>query len=190
MVFVISISSFVLISCLALYLLGPAEDTDYSTTAVETVFPESEVSVNLTSTAFAYAEPIPTKYSCKGENISPQLSWDQAPAGTQTFVLLIDDPDAPSGTYDHWVLFNIPPETHTLLENFHPAAPIVVGKNSSGQSRYAGPCPPSGTHRYFFKLYALDTTLSLTSNAYKGDVLAAMQGHVLAQGKLMGTFSK
>ena len=167
------------------YLLAPVRTEIFSTISSET-----EVSMNLTSSAFAQGQPIPVKYSCKGAGVSPALAWDEPPAGTQSFALLMDDPDAPSGTYDHWVLFNIPPETRALAEAIQPSAPIVVGRNSSGQSKYAGPCPPSGTHRYFFKLYALDTTLSLSPSAYKNAVLAALEGHILAQGELMGKFSK
>jgi Raf kinase inhibitor-like YbhB/YbcL family protein len=191
LIYGLSILVFVLLSCLALYLLGPVEGDTFSTIIKETGSVENRnISMELTSTAFSYSEEIPVKYSCNGGDISPQLSWNEPPAGTQSFVILMDDPDAPSGTYDHWVLFNVPPETRTLLENFQPAAPIIVGKNSSGQNKYAGPCPPAGTHRYFFKLYALDATLSLSASAYKNDVIAAMEGHILAQGELMGTFSQ
>ncbi len=146
--------------------------------------------MNLTSSAFGYGQSIPPKYSCKGADVSPPLAWDEPPAGAQSFALIMDDPDAPVGVWDHWALFNIPPETRALPEDFQPAAPLVTGRNSWGRSDYGGPCPPSGTHRYFFKLYALDTTLSLSSSANKKDVLAAMQGHILAQAELMGTFSK
>ena len=167
------------------YLFAPVRTEVFSTISSET-----EINMNLTSSAFANGQPIPVKYSCKGADVSPVLAWDQAPAGTQSFALIMDDPDAPMGTWDHWVLFNIPPQTLSLPEDFQPAAPVIVGRNSSGQSRYGGPCPPSGTHRYFFRLYALDSTLSLSSKASKGDVLSAMQGHVLGMAELMGTFSK
>lgn len=150
----------------------------------------SEATMNLTSSAFAQGQPIPKKFSCKGADVSPALAWIDPPVGTKSFALIMDDPDAPSGNWVHWVLFNIPPETRSLTEAIKPAAPIVVGRNSSGQKQYDGPCPPSGTHRYFFKLYALDTTLNLTSNADKKVVLAAMEDHILAQAELMGTFSK
>ncbi len=149
------------------------------------------MSLQLTSDAFTNGQSIPVKYSCRGNNISPALAWNEPPAGTQSFALIVDDPDAPSGTWVHWVLFNIPADTRSLQENL-PAAgnALSVGKNSSGNTHYDGPCPPSGTHRYFFKLYALDTTLSLSPGATKAQVLQAMQGHILAQGELMGTFSK
>ena len=147
------------------------------------------MSLTLTSDAFANGQSIPAKYSCVGKNISPALAWDEPPAGTKSFTLIVDDPDAPMGTWVHWVLFNIPASTRSLQENTDSGA-MSAGKNSSGNTRYDGPCPPSGTHRYFFKLYALDSTLSLSPGATKEQVLKAMESHILAQGELMGTFSK
>lgn len=154
------------------------------------------MSLTVTSDAFANGQSIPAKYSCIGKNISPALAWSEPPAGTQSFALIVDDPDAPAGTWVHWVLFNIPSNVRNLEEdlpvtgkNADPNA-IYVGKNSSGNTHYDGPCPPSGTHRYYFKLYALDTTISLLPGATKEQVLTEMKGHVLAQGELMGTFSK
>ncbi len=147
------------------------------------------MSLELTSDAFANGQSIPVKYSCNGKNISPALAWNEPPASTQSFVLIVDDPDAPMGTWVHWVLFNIPDSTRSLQENTDTSA-MSAGKNSSGNIHYDGPCPPSGTHRYFFKLYALDSTLSLSPSATKEQVLKAAEGHILAQGELMGTFSK
>jgi Raf kinase inhibitor-like YbhB/YbcL family protein len=154
------------------------------------------MSLELTSDAFVNGQSIPPKYSCVGKNISPALAWNEPPAGTQSFALIVDDPDAPMGTWVHWVLFNIPADVRSLQEDLpitgksaDPHA-IYVGKNSSGNSRYDGPCPPSGTHRYYFKLYALDTTVNLLPGATKEQVLKEMEGHSLAQGELMGTFSK
>ena len=147
------------------------------------------MSLELTSDAFANGQSIPVKYSCNGKNISPALAWNEPPASTQSFVLIVDDPDAPMGTWVHWVLFNIPDSTRSLQENTDTRA-MSAGKNSSGNIHYDGPCPPSGTHRYFFKLYALDSTLSLSPGATKEQVLKAAEGHILAQGELMGTFSK
>jgi len=150
----------------------------------------------LTSDAFASGQSIPTKYSCIGKNISPALTWTEPPAGTQSFALIMDDPDAPMGTWVHWVLFNIPADRRELQEdlpitgkNVDPNA-IFVGNNSSGGVGYQGPCPPSGTHRYYFKLYALDTTTSLLPGATKAQLLKELEGHILAQTELMGTFSK
>ncbi|HKY55007.1 MAG TPA: YbhB/YbcL family Raf kinase inhibitor-like protein [Anaerolineales bacterium] len=147
------------------------------------------MSIQLTSDAFANGQSIPAKYTCKGKNISPALAWTEPPAGTQSLALIMDDPDAPSGTWVHWVLFNIPVGTRNLQEGLS-ASGISIGKNSWGDMRYGGPCPPSGTHRYFFKLYALDSNLSLSPGATKDQLLKAMDGHILAQSELMGTFSK
>lgn len=154
------------------------------------------MTLELKSDAFAGGQSIPAKYTCTGRNISPALTWGNPPAGTQSFALIVDDPDAPMGTWVHWVLYNIPADRRSLEEdlpitgkNVDPDA-IYAGKNSSGNIRYDGPCPPSGTHRYFFKLYALDTTVNLLPGATKDQILKEMEGHVLAQGELMGTFSK
>ena len=150
--------------------------------------------MDLTSSAFSQGQPIPTKFTCKGADVSPQLAWAEPPAGTQSFALIMDDPDAPVGTWVHWVLFNIPAAARGLPESV-PTTPKLAdgslqGKTSAGSSGYHGPCPPSGTHRYFFKLYALDSILNLTSSADKKALLAAMEGHILTQAELMGTFSK
>lgn len=169
----------------AIFLLGPVRGEVFST-----IVYEPERAMNLTSAAFSQGQSIPVKFSCKGRDVSPALAWDEPPAGTQSFALIMDDPDAPMGTWVHWVLFNIPASTRALAENFQPAAPIVTGKNSWGKNSYGGPCPPSGTHRYFFKLYALDTLLDLSPSADKKSLLAALEGHSLAQAELMGTFSK
>lgn len=162
----------------------------------ETPVTEATMSLELTSDAFMNGQSIPAKYSCTGKNISPALAWNEPPAGTQSFALIMDDPDAPMGTWVHWVLFNIPANARNLQEdlpvtgkNVDPNA-IYVGKNSWGDTRYGGPCPPSGTHRYYFKLYALDTTLSLLPGATKEQLRKEMEGHILAQSELMGTFSK
>jgi Raf kinase inhibitor-like YbhB/YbcL family protein len=146
------------------------------------------------TTAFAPEEPIPVKYTCDGEDISPPLAWENAPASTQSFALIADDPDAPRGTWVHWVLYNLPAETRTRSEAIPPDAELSDGSrhghNSWGRSGYGGPCPPSGTHRYFFKLYALDTTLNLEAGANKEQLLQAMEGHVLSQAELMGTYTR
>jgi Raf kinase inhibitor-like YbhB/YbcL family protein len=149
---------------------------------------------DLTSSAFEHEGTIPTKYSCDGQDISPPLSWSDPPEGTESFVLIADDPDAPAGTWVHWVLYNIPTDARELPEAL-PAQDTLAdgslhGRNSWGRNDYGGPCPPSGTHRYLFKLYALDTTLELEPGAKKTKVLNAMEGHILAQTELMGTFSR
>jgi len=153
-----------------------------------------EMTMELTSTAFAQGEPIPRKYTCDGEDISPPLRWSDPPQGTQSFALIADDPDAPMGTWVHWVLYNLPAEARTLPEGI-PAQAELPGGGQHGQNSwrrldYGGPCPPSGTHRYFFKLYALDTALDLDPGASKEQLLKAMEGHILAHAELMGTYAR
>jgi len=157
---------------------------------------EAYMPFELTSTAFLQGETIPARYSCDGEDISPPLAWGDPPEGTRSFALIMDDPDAPTGTWDHWILFNIPTNTRELPENApldaknqDPDA-IFVGSNSWGRTGYGGPCPPFGTHRYFFKLYALNTTLGLLPGANKGELLKGMEGYILAQAELMGTYTR
>jgi len=143
----------------------------------------------LTSDAFGHAGVIPKKFSCDGQNISPRLQWNGAPSNTQSFVLMMDDPDAPIGTFTHWVAFDIAATQNEIREG----APSIGkgGKNSAGRTGYTGPCPPSGTHRYFFTLYALDlATLGLNEGASRTEVEKAMSGHVLAQAQLMGKYSR
>ncbi|MEO8355089.1 MAG: YbhB/YbcL family Raf kinase inhibitor-like protein [Chloroflexota bacterium] len=166
--------------------------TSSATPAME----EATMAMELKSDAFTSGQSIPAKYTCSAKNVSPALSWSDPPAGTQSFALIVDDPDAPMGTWIHWVLFNIPASMRSLQEdlpitgkNVDPNA-MYVGRNSSGNTRYDGPCPPSGTHRYYFKLYALDTVIGLLPGASKEELLGEMKGHILAQGELMGTFSK
>jgi len=148
----------------------------------------------LTSTAFASGELIPRKYTCDGEDISPPLQWNNPPRDTQSFALIADDPDAPRGTWVHWVLYNLPAETRALPEAVSPDAELPDGsrhgKNSWRRLGYGGPCPPSGTHRYFFKLYALDTMLNLAAGANKKQLLRAMEGHILAQAEVMGLYTR
>jgi Raf kinase inhibitor-like YbhB/YbcL family protein len=148
----------------------------------------------LTSSAFGHGQPIPPQYTCRGKDISPPLSWSDPPAGTQSFALICDDPDAPAGDWVHWLIYNLPATTRSLPEGVPTDGQLPDGSrqglNGWQQTGYRGPCPPSGTHRYFFKLYALDTTLNLPPRATKQQLLDAMKGHVLAQAELMGTFSK
>jgi len=155
---------------------------------------EVSMALQLTSPVFIQGNPIPAVYTCTGRNISPALAWGEPPSGTQAFALIMDDPDAPGGTWTHWVLFNLPGSTRSLSENVPPGASLpdgsLQGKNSWGNAGYGGPCPPSGTHRYFFKLFALDRALDLTSGADAARLVKAMQGHVLAKVELMGTYRK
>ena len=144
----------------------------------------------LTSSAFAHGERIPTRYTCQGHNISPPLQWRDPPSGTQSLALIMDDPDAPRGTWVHWILFNLPVMLLDLSERTDLPADSQEGWNSWGRPGYGGPCPPSGTHRYFFKLYALDTKLKLSPHPDKAQLLQAMEGHILGQAELMGTYSR
>jgi Raf kinase inhibitor-like YbhB/YbcL family protein len=177
-------------------LLASCASPPTSTPATTNLEPATEVtmSLQLTSEAFAPEGPIPAQYTCTGKDISPSLTWGEPPEGTQSFALIMDDPDAPVGTWVHWVLFNIPASARGLPEAVPAGEKLsdgsLQGKNSGGNLGYNGPCPPSGTHRYFFKLYALDEMLGLSSGADKGKLLKAMVGHTLAQGELMGTFRK
>lgn len=150
--------------------------------------------LTLTSAAFREGEAIPSQYTCDGEDLSPPLAWTPAPDGTKSLALISDDPDAPMGTWVHWVVYNIPPVLQQLPEAF-PADPERAdgtrqGATDFGRIGYGGPCPPSGTHRYFFKLYALDTVLTLPPGATKRALERAMQGHILAETQLMGTYRR
>ncbi len=147
-----------------------------------------------TSTAFNNEERIPTKYACDGQYISPPLQWSDPPQDTKSFALICDDPDTPRGTWVHWILYNIPASTGALQEAIPSDANLADGSwhgmNNWGRLGYGGPCPPSGTHRYFFNLYALDKMLDLYAGASKSQVRQAMQGHILAQAQLMGKYSR
>jgi Raf kinase inhibitor-like YbhB/YbcL family protein len=151
---------------------------------------DQTMAFEITSPAFAPGEHIPTKYTCDGEDISPPLHWSDPPDGTRSFALISDDPDAPVGTWVHWVLFNLPAKTRDLPEQADPPAGSQDGQNSWKRLGYGGPCPPSGTHRYFFKLYALDTVLNLAAGANKEQLLQAMEGHILGQTEVMGVYSR
>lgn len=146
----------------------------------------------LTSSAFAPGQPIPRKYGCDGQDVSPPLNWGDPPQNTRSLALIVDDPDAPGGTFVHWVLYNLPAHSRTLAEGVPKAEKLadasLHGTNSWGRLGYGGPCPPRGTHRYFFKLYALDNMLGLPSGASKQRLLEAMQGHILGQAEVMGTY--
>lgn len=150
--------------------------------------------IKITSSAFGNGESIPVRYTCDGENISPPLKWSNVPQGTKSFAIINDDPDAPMGTWVHWVIYNIPGNVTELAERISPLPKLnngaLQGKNSWGKIGYGGPCPPSGTHRYFFKIYALDKTLEIGPGASKEEVLKAIKGHILAEGQLYGKYSR
>jgi hypothetical protein len=145
--------------------------------------------LKITSPAFAHKTPIPERYTCDGRDINPPLLIDAVPSEAKSLALIMDDPDAPVGIWIHWVVWNIPPQTREIKENSLPAG-AVQGLNGWKRNSYGGPCPPSGIHRYFFKIYALDTTLSLAQPITKADLERAMQRHIVAQGELMGTYQR
>ncbi len=148
----------------------------------------------VSSSAFQAGELIPKKFTCDGEEVSPPIAWSDVPKETKSVALISDDPDAPRGTWVHWVIFNIPPNAKGLPENIQPRSTLPDGSrqgmNDSREIGYGGPCPPSGTHRYYFKVYALNTTLTLESGATKAQLLKAMEGHILGEGEVMGRYKR
>lgn len=153
------------------------------------------MTLQLKSSDFSAGSTIPKQFTCEGADLSPALEWNDPPPNTQSFALIADDPDAPVGTWVHWVLYDLPPNLRALPQNFPKTEQSPDGwrhgRNDFKKIGYNGPCPPPGKpHRYFFKLYALDTKLNLKSGASKKDVERAMQGHILAQGEYMGRYSR
>ena len=156
---------------------------------------EEEKRITVKSTAFAHGGTIPSRYSCSGKNVSPALQWERIPSGTRSICLICDDPDAPAGTWVHWVMFDIPDSARGLPEGVPQGQAITAGarqgKNDFGNLGYGGPCPPPGrAHRYFFRVYALDKVLGLKPGISRADLDEAMKGHILARGELLGTFQR
>lgn len=155
-----------------------------------------KMEIKLYSSAFKDGSFIPPKYTCEGANVSPQLHWNEISKDVKSFALIVDDPDAPSGDFVHWVIYNIPGNVRELHEDITPSRNIsdkvLLGTNSFGRIGYGGPCPPPGKpHRYFFKIYALDTLLHhVESGATKAQLLKEMQGHIIAEGQLMGKYKR
>jgi len=147
---------------------------------------KSDSGLKIQSSAFSHGGYIPPRYTCEGENVNPPLEVTDLPKDTKSLALIVEDPDAPRGVYDHWVVWNIPPNER-IGENTRPG---VSGKNSFGKAGYGGPCPPSGSHRYFFKVYALDGDLSIQAGSDKKTLQEAMKDHVLGSGELMGHYQK
>jgi Raf kinase inhibitor-like YbhB/YbcL family protein len=144
--------------------------------------------MKITSSAFQEGGNIPSQFTCDGANVNPPLHIDQVPAGAKSLALIVDDPDAPGGTFVHWLAWNIDPKTTDIAENSVPPN-AVQGKNGFGKTGYGGPCPPSGTHRYYFRVYALDVA-QVQGGSTRADLDRAMQGHIIGQGQLMGRYSK
>src|SRR3982750_3862946 len=145
-------------------------------------FASGGAKMNITSSAFQQGENIPSKFTCDGGDTSPPLQIAEVPSGAKSLALVVDDPDAPSGLFTHWIVWNISPQTNVIAEGSAPKG--VQGKNDFGKPAYGGPCPPSGTHRYYFRIFALDRELDLPARTTRGQLDSAMKGHVIAQGEL------
>ena len=152
------------------------------------------MAIKIASSAFEEGGMIPSQYTCDGSDVSPPLAWSGVPEGAKSLAIISDDPDAPMGTWVHWVIFNIPPDTAELPENVPPGPELPSGARQGetdfGRIEYGGPCPPGGTHRYFFRIYALDVMLDLEAGATKTELLDAMEGHILDEGELMGKYQR
>jgi len=182
------VAIFLTVLCLVVMLLVGCESG-------ERLPKEGEMELSVSSPAFQEGDRIPTEYTCEGRNVSPPLAWSELPAGTQSSALIVDDPDAPGAVFTHWVLFNIPSDSRELPEAVPTQAELpsgaLQGKNDFGRIGYGGPCPPPGRpHRYRFTLYALDQPLDLKAGVSKKQLLDAMQGHILAQAQLTGTYQR
>jgi Raf kinase inhibitor-like YbhB/YbcL family protein len=165
----------------------PAAETAHATSP--------PTAINVRSEAFAHGDPIPERFTCEGDNVSPALSWSALPEATRSLVLVMDDPDAPGGTFTHWVVYDLPPTATSLPEGIgvreSPSVGGTLGTNDYPRSGYSGPCPPTGeSHRYVFRIYALDRVLGIAPGLPARHLPAAIEGHVLAQGELTGTFGR
>jgi Raf kinase inhibitor-like YbhB/YbcL family protein len=156
--------------------------------------PDQKTEIKVTSVAFQQGQPIPRQYTCAGVNISPPLEWSGVPKTAKTIAIVVNDPDAPGGSWVHWVLYNVPADNIGFVENVPVSETLKAGgfqgKNGFGKIGYGGPCPPSGTHRYFFKVYAVDVELPLKAGATWTELEKALDDHVVGQGQLMGTYSR
>lgn len=155
---------------------------------------EIKMEINIESRNFEEGGFIPSKYTCDGENISPQLSWTCSVEGVKTYAIIVEDPDVPGGDFTHWIVYNIPSWINSMMENTTPAKnipdEILMGTNDFGRIGYGGPCPPSGIHRYFFRIYGLNTAVHLDSGAMKKEVMKKIEGHIIARGELMGKYQR
>ena len=153
------------------------------------------MSLQVSTNAFAPGGIIPKKFACSGEDVSPGLAWTVAPSGTQSILLIVDDPDAPAGTWTHWLVYDLPPAVHELPEGVPHTPDLKIGghqgKNDFGKTGYNGPCPPPGKpHHYYFRVFALDRRLNLPAGAGRKAIDREMRGHVLAEGEVMGSFGR
>jgi Raf kinase inhibitor-like YbhB/YbcL family protein len=188
-------NSSLIIGCAFLMLLSLGCANRQPTAQAPAPAPKTDkTEIKLTSAAFKEGQAIPRTYTCDGVNISPPLEWSGVPKTAKTLAIVADDPDAPAGTWVHWVIYNLPADNIGLVENLPATEKLAAGgfqgQNDFEKIGYGGPCPPSGTHRYFFKIYALDIELPLKAGATKADLEKAMEGHTVAKGALMGTYSR
>lgn len=150
--------------------------------------------IKMKSTVFDEGEPIPTRYTCDGVDISPPLEWDVLPKNTESIALICEDPDAPGGLWTHWIIFNLPAGTRNLKEHVMEREVLdngaMQGLNDFGRIGYGGPCPPGGTHRYYYKMYAMDIKLDLPPQTRRNELLEAIDGHILDQGQIMGVYTR
>ncbi len=191
-VFVSTLTLLVLCSC-----HGPTEQTRPESGRTQnnnSQIGKNNMALIISSTAFSNGGMIPSQYTCDGANISPPLQWSGLPPNTKTVALIVDDPDAPARTWVHWVIYDLPANTTQLSENIKPQEKLAdgakQGTNDFKKIGYGGPCPPSGVHRYFFKLYALDIETSLKPGATKDELLKTIENHVVAQGELIGKYKR
>jgi Raf kinase inhibitor-like YbhB/YbcL family protein len=180
---------YLLVSLACLFFFKDTTDKVYAKTRGG-----AEMAITITSTAFTDGGMIPREYTCDGRDISPPLAWDGVPEGTISLAIICDDPDAPVGTWVHWVLFNIPATVNKLPQSMLPDKVLESGArhgiNDFRKFGYGGPCPPGGTHRYYFKIYALDIELTQEPGLTKAELLKAMKGHILAEGQVMGRYKR
>jgi Raf kinase inhibitor-like YbhB/YbcL family protein len=167
---------------------------EMSLTTRPSAYPQSDAKFSLSTSSFPAEGDIPARFTCSGDNLSPALAWSDPPAGTQSLALIVDDPDAPGGVFNHWLIYDLPASTRQLAEGVPKKADLDVGRqgrNGFDEVGYGGPCPPPGhVHRYYFRLYALDQQLDVPASASKNAVEKAMKGHVLAQAEMMGKFKR
>ena len=178
----------------AVLLFSCGKDSQHAATGANEGGEAVDPAIDLTSAAFDAGGAVASRYTCDGPGISPPLTWDPVPDGTRSMALIVNDPDAAGGTFVHWLIYNLPSHTRRLPEdvpNRHKlAGGAVQGVNGAGTIGYTGPCPPGGTHRYYFEIYALDTRLGLDGGAQAQRLSDAMEGHILAKGRLMGTYRR
>lgn len=176
---------YIIISILLIFIIACTQQQEKQIKQTEANKPEV-IAMKLTSPSFANNGQIPSEFTCDSSDVSPPLTISDAPENAKSIALIMDDPDAPVGTFVHWVVWNIPIGTKEIRKDSEPSG--IQGKTGFGRTGYGGPCPPSGTHRYFFKLYALDTEINLPKGSSKKELEKAMEGHIMEKAELMGTY--